>query len=597
MAEIKFNLLEVDLSTGTSKVVDVTADAKKYLAARGLASKYLFDLPAGIDPLDGANNILHFGVGPLTGLLGGQTVLSFINTINNWAGASVTGGSGGPQLVSAGYNAGLLVKGKAAKPCYILIYDDKVEVRDAADLWGKDLPATNNTLLPKLQAEFGQWFSTFVTSVAGEHMVRYAICSVDNMHSASKWGCGAVMGSKNLKAVAVRGTKGPDYADHQAVWDLIQQYAYAPVTMENKLSRSTYGIETAALSYYTGGAGVKNNHSFWEPVCDTYKTYQHTLPYKPWVTACPGCAFPCMVPYFRNDAKFGAMASKHYYDNTYGAAANCMLTMDDQDTITVLMDQWGMDGEELGGLMAWAMDLYEHGIITKADVGYELPWGDLNATMQLMKDIAFRSSKVGDALADGFYRAIKVFGEESRQYVAETHGCAIDTQDMRHKTRRSNITRYCCSHMGARKHGDYDSALREALTVCNSSAGPIASIWGSFDKGIAAWLNATCGWNITDVDVADYMKRNDSLSRAVSTKQGYNPIVDSTVCERFFVEKVPDKYGEMHGFTRDEFEAAIKKYYVETRGLSEQGLMLKSELQRLGLDFIIPVLEPMGQLA
>jgi aldehyde:ferredoxin oxidoreductase len=255
-----------------------------------------------------------------------------------------------------------------------------------------------------------------------------------------------------------------------------------------------------------------------------------------------------------------------------------------------------MDGEELGGLIAWTMDLYDNGIITKEDLGgIDLTWGNLDATLQFMKAVAYREGKAANAIADGFRRAYEVFGDESIWYAAETHGCAIDTQDMRFA--KGNITRYCCSHMGARKHGDENSPLYEALTMCSFWAGNIGTIWGSRNDGLANWINATTGWNVTADDVEDFRKRNDFFSRAVSHKQGYNPLVDTTVSERFFTEKPVSKYGTAHGFDQAEFDAAVKKYWVEVRGVSEQGLMLKSELERLGLDFIIPVLEPMGQLA
>jgi len=209
MTEIRFNLLEVDLTEGTSRVLDVTEDVKRYLGARGLANKLIWDLvPQGADPLS-ADNILHIGVGPLTGLIGTKTILSFISPLTGWAGRSAVSGDTGDQIVRAQYNAGILIKGKASKSVYLYIYDDRVEIRDASDLWGKWKQQTEVTLRDRLHQETGELFSILSIGPAGEHLVRYANVTTEFIHSASKWGCGAVMGSKNLKAIAVRGTRGP----------------------------------------------------------------------------------------------------------------------------------------------------------------------------------------------------------------------------------------------------------------------------------------------------------------------------------------------------------------------------------------------------
>jgi aldehyde:ferredoxin oxidoreductase len=217
MSEIKFSLLEVDLTKETSCVVDVTEDIKKYLGGRGLANKLIWDLvPQGADAL-APHNILHIGVGPLTGLVGTKTVLSFKSPLTGWAGRSTISSYFGEEIVKAQYNAGILITGKAKKPVYLYIYDDKVEIRDASDLWGKWKQETEVTLRDRLNQQTGEIFGVLCIGPAGENLVRYANASAEFVHSASKWGCGAVMGSKNLKAIAIRGTKGPLYADHRRV--------------------------------------------------------------------------------------------------------------------------------------------------------------------------------------------------------------------------------------------------------------------------------------------------------------------------------------------------------------------------------------------
>ena len=142
MSGITFNLLEVDLATGKSKVVDVTEDVKVYLGGCGLGSKLVWDLvPKGTDPLS-PGNVLHIGVGPITGLIGTKVSCSFLSPLTGWAGEASISGVIGDELMRANYNAGILVRGKASKPVYLFVYNDTVEIRDAVDLWGQYLVKT-----------------------------------------------------------------------------------------------------------------------------------------------------------------------------------------------------------------------------------------------------------------------------------------------------------------------------------------------------------------------------------------------------------------------------------------------------------------------
>ena len=179
MAEIRFNLLEVDLTQSTSKVIDVTDDVSKYLGARGLANKLIWDrVPPGTDPF-GAENILHIGVGPITGLVGTKTTLSFISPLTGWAGRSAVSGDIGDEIVRTQYNAGILITGKASRPVYV--YDDQVEIRDASDLWGQWKQKTEVNLRERLYQETGEMFAILCIGPAGENLVRYANATTEFM--------------------------------------------------------------------------------------------------------------------------------------------------------------------------------------------------------------------------------------------------------------------------------------------------------------------------------------------------------------------------------------------------------------------------------
>ncbi|MFC1860867.1 aldehyde ferredoxin oxidoreductase N-terminal domain-containing protein [Chloroflexota bacterium] len=599
MTEINFNLLEVDLTKETSRVVDVTEDIRKYLGGRGLANKLMWDLvPQGADPL-GEDNILHVGVGPITGLIGTKTILSFISPLTGWAGRSAISGNIGDEIVRAQYNAGILIRGKANKPVYLFIHDGKVEIRDAHDLWGMWKQKTEMTLSDRLEQEAGELFSILCIGPAGENLVRYANATTEFIHSASKWGCGAVMGSKNLKAIAVRGTEGPLYADHTKVWKLFRTYATSPITMAHKINESRWGHTLSMPSLLRqAGEGIKNNHLNYHEIVEQSDPHAHQLKYHIWTVGCPGCAAACKVPFFNNGPK-GSFAGEFRHDNTGGFNANIMLGYEDMTEISALIDELGMDGEELGGIVAWAMDLYEHGIISKDDLGgIDLRWGSVEATCELLKKIAYREGRAPAVLADGYRRAYPVFGKESEYLAWEVHGCSCPTYDLRNKGKLfmgegigglAFATNHTCARMGA----GLRNALTESATLCYFASPPFNKIWGMDEEYLCQLLNPVCGWSLSSKDISDFTLRNYYFNRCVSLREGYHPARDDYFPPRAFDEPVTDKYGNTWVWDREEFEREKKRHYVNLLKLTETGLPPRDALQKLGLDFVIPVLEPM----
>lgn len=587
------NLLEVDLTTGESRVIDVTEDVKLYLGARGLGDKLIWDLvPQGADALS-PENILHVGVGPLTGLIGTKTILSFKSPLTGWAGRSSVSSYIGEEIVNAHYNAGILIRGKSEKPVYLYVYNDVVEVRDASDLWGKWKQETEVGIRDRLKDETGENFGVLCIGPAGENLVRYANATTEFVHSASKWGCGAVMGSKNLKAIAVRGSKGPLYADHKKVWELFSTYAKSPKTALRKLTESRWGHSSSMPSLLRYAAeGIKNNHLGYHEIAQRSNYLEHQLKYYAWTDGCPGCAAACFVPFFKHSPR-GTFGGEFRHDNTGGFNANIMIGYEEMTEISSLEDELGMDGEELGGIVAWAMDLYEHGIISQEDLGgIDLKWGSVEATCQLLKKIAYKEGRAPAALAEGFRRAYAVFGEPSKWYAWEVHGCAAPTYDVRNKHVGWGLV-FGTSHNGARMGAGISAMMQEAVTCCYFALPPFVQIWGSENEVYRIFLNAVCGWDLNPKDVKDIALRNYYFNRCVSLREGYHPAKDDYLPPRAYDEPITDKYGQTWVWEHDEFETRKKSYYVETLELTDKGLPPREGLERLGLDFVIPTLEKM----
>jgi aldehyde:ferredoxin oxidoreductase len=591
MADIKFNLLEVDLTAGTSRVLDVTEEVKVYLGGSGLGAKLVWDLvPAGADPL-GPENILHIGVGPVTGLIGTKVSCSFLSPLTGWVGEASVSGCLGDELMRAHYNAGILVRGRAGKPVYLFVYNDRVEIRDASDLWGQYLLKTENTLRQRLYRETGQEFHALCIGPGGENLVRFANATSENVHSASNGGIGAVFGSKNLKAVLVKGTKTLPYADHNRVWELRKTYAMHPATMVHKRSEwGRYGANDgmrALLNY--GGDSFKNGHSSWDPIADKSDGYVHELSYRAWTHGCPGCASPCFQPYFKNTAR-GAFSGELRHGNTCGLCGNAMMGFDEVEEINSLLEELGVDAENVQGLMAWAMDLYQNGIITRADLGgIDLKWGDRDAALELLKKIVYKEGRAPAALAEGWWRAIETFGPESRWYAwCSSANQAVARYEPRNRQHGMGL-------QNGTGHGGGND-LFDSATMCLFAAFAFFEIWGPPQEVTRTFLAAAAGWELTFPQVVDISQRIAYLSRCISLREGFRPDKHAVIPQRAFEEAVTNKYGTTSIWTREEWADAMKKHYVQALKLTERGLPPKGELQRLGLDFVIPVLEPAGAL-
>ena len=593
MTETRFRMLDVDLTTEETRVVDVTEDVRMHLGARGLASKIFWErMPAGADPL-GPDNMLHVGVGPVTALIGCKTIFSFKSPLFGWKGRAAMSGYFGRELVNTPFNGGILVTGRADKPVYLLVLDDDVQIRDASDHWGEFKQRSEYGIRKELREETGEEFAVAVIGPAGENQVRYANITHEWFHSASKWGGGGVMGSKNLKAIAVRGKKGPDYADPAGVWEIFQHYFTHPAVKAHNYRERRFGHMTSMPTlYHAGGEGVKNNNLGWHDVCEESNAYKHELEYYLWTDGCPGCANPCFVPYFNSTPPYGPVAGEFRHDNTGCFNANILMGYQEMSYVTTLLDELGMDGEETGGIVAWAMELYERGIITREELGgIDLRWGSVEATDRLLRKIAYRED-LGDVLADGYKYAIPAIGKGCEKYAWHVHWCSCATYDMRRLP--DHAISYATSHNGARMGTGLRSALTEAATVCNFTASPASKIWGSLEEGVRQYVNAVCGWNISLDELNRIALRNYMLERCYCMREGYDPAIHTKIPDRAFEQPITNKHGESYVLDREDFGRRVKDYNVNALQLTEDGLPRKDLLRELGLDYVFPTLDQLG---
>lgn len=589
MAEHKFYMLEVDLTRRTSKAADMTEDVRKYLGGRGLGAKLLWDrVPKGTDPLSPAN-VLYFGIGPITGFWGGVTNVNAKSPLTLLHGEANMNGHFGAELARAGYGAGLLVTGKASAPCYLYIKNDQVEVRDASHLWGRLNQDCQHELEKELRKTLDdQNFQTLSIGPAGEHLVRNADVCHAFYHHGARLGMGAVMGSKNLKAVAVWGSRPPQYKTPDRLMQMVRETFLQGYPFKAQVRRWSHTVSMPDRYYHTV-EGIKNKQLGWDPICDLSNPSLLEQRYKIWNDSCSLCLAGCKVPYMRRDPP-GPLVGEMRHDNAGGWNANVMIPgYEAQVYLTPLLDNWGIDSEDVSGVVAWMLECYQRGIVTKKDLdSIELTWGNLEAICKLTKKIVYREG-IGDILAEGLKFAPAKICRGSEKYAMHSKGVAITSYEPRGSMQ--DAIGMAANPNGGQHHWRFSlhSLLMDSLTACVFLTGTLLSIFGGRERWAITALRNAYGWELTPEDLSDIASRLVLMERAYALREGHVPARDDILPERFFTEAIYDKYGGAHILDREQFLEHRRRAYLEL-GLDENGIPPKELLQKRGLEFTVPVL-------
>lgn len=588
---MKFSLLEIDLTASNHKVLDVTEDVRMYLGGRGLGAKLLWDrVPRGADPLS-PENILYFGVGPITGFFGSVTNVTAKSPLTLLRGESNMNGRFATELIYAGYSAGLLLTGKSDKPVYIFITDGHVQIRDAAHLWGKLNIEAQQILRKEIRQNLDdQRFAIATIGPAGENMVKNASICHDFYHHAARLGMGAVMGSKNVKAVVVHGTTPPDYANPEKAFGMLKTFFYEG--RDYKVRERRFGHSVSMPSrYYRGAEGIKNHQLGWHEICDLSNPLRLEQKYKVWNDGCIGCHVGCKVPYMVREQPLGPCVGELRHDNAGGWNANVMIPgYDTQAYLTPLVDNLGLDSEDVSGVVAWMMECYERGLITREDLdGIDLTWGNLKAICELLLKIAYRKG-IGDILSRGLRLAPEKIGKDSRKYAMTHKGVAITSYELRGSL--EDALGIAVNPCGELHHARalHPAVAFDSLTACVFLEAVLPKIFGSLANWAIRMLNATCGWEITQQDWDNLIQRATLMERCYSLREGYVPTRDDWLPDRFFEETIYTKYGEAKILNRTEFLEEREKWYLDLE-LSKEGLPTRELLEKLKMKFVIPVLE------
>jgi len=435
-------MLFVDLTKGNHEVLALAEGmAKQYIGGYGIGARILFErMKPGSDAL-GPDNILGFATGPLTGtgalLSGRYTIVCKSPVTGGWNDAN-SGGHFGPELKKAGFDA-VFVHGASETPVYVWINDGKVEIKDATHMWGKDVLQTEAAL----KTELGDnRLRAAMIGPAGEKLSLIAAIINDGHRAAGRGGCGAVMGSKRLKAVVVRGTGTVSVADpeklKEANQDILNTIKNGPGA-HIAAAFSTFGTTMlTTASAISGDSPVKNWGGvgivdYGEEAAKNFDGHIMDAKYRVRKYACANCPLGCGAIYEVKDGRWPVGETGRPEYETCSAFGSLMLN----DNLEALLkcnhicNTYGIDTISAGATVAWAIECFENGILTKGDTGgLELRWRNAEAIVRATEEMADQSTEFGKLLALGSAKAAEKI-RKGTEYLVTVKGIELPMHDPR----------------------------------------------------------------------------------------------------------------------------------------------------------------------
>ena len=609
-------LLRIDLSNRTITEEDIPESKhRKYLGGAGLATKYLWDeVPAGADPL-GPENRLIFMAGSLTGVVAPSTgrfsVVAKSPQTGIWGQAN-SGGRWGVDFKKCGYD-GIIFEGASAKPVCLVVEDNKAELIDAEDLWGKNVPETTALLKEKL----GDKFNIACIGPAGEKLVKYAAIMNDLGRAAGRCGLGAVMGSKNLKAIAVRGgIRTPVSEPEELKVHSKKQYELLDEAML-KMAMQAFGTSVVLdLVSVRGGFPTRNWQSGVFEQSDDINGPAISDNILTKNVTCFACPIECGRGTEISKGKYAGNKGEGPEYETVGTFGG-MCFINDLEAITMagyLCNDYGIDTISAGSTIAFAMECYEKGILTDSDTGdIAINFGDPDIIVDLVHLIAQREG-IGDLLAEGTMRMSEKLGQGSENFAMHVKGLELPAYDSR-AVQMTGLT-YATANRG----GDHITAYVQGPTFVDAPfliiedseiSDPLVADPGevrvavdledmltTFDcvgackfMGICLdaddWVklvNLVTGWDFNTTEYRQAGERVYNLARAFSNREGLTAAGD-TLPKRLLEEPMPEGPAEGHV---NELSILLDQYYLLRGWDKKTGKPTADKLRELGLEEVIP---------
>lgn len=595
---------------------------KNYLGGRGLGAYYLFrELAPKTDPL-GPDNVIIFATSVITGIpVAGMSRCSIVSKspLTGGFGEAEAGGFFGSELKAAGFDA-LIVEGRSTSPVYVFVHDGEVEFKDASAMWGMTTKEAQTEIRKQLNERLAR---IALIGPSGETLARYACVLNDLKFAHGRGGLGAVMGSKKLKAVAVRGDKRPELKDAEAIQKIAKWMAAHWKEFPGAVTRSTYGTADAVMPLETAGIlPTRNFHggSFVRAKDVSGETMAATILSR--TDGCYACQLRCKrevtaaEPY-ETEPEYGGPE----YETIVAFGPLCEVA--DLGAISKaneLCNAYGLDTISTGNAIAFAIECFENGIITKRDTGgIELRYGSADTVLRLVDMIAHRQG-IGGVLAEGVKRASEKIGKGSDRFALHTKGKEIPMHDPRGKTGVGlgyAVSPSGADHMQAahdpvfRRPTKFMDMLGITAGVDPHDLGPekvrlffYAHLWwglldclgackfvfvphnaGVLDpRHLVEMVNASTGWETSLWSLMKASERALNLARAFNVREGFTAS-DDTLPERFFEEI---QFGSSKGakLEREQFNRALQLYYEMMGWNRSTGVPTAAKLHELDLGWI-----------
>jgi aldehyde:ferredoxin oxidoreductase len=595
------------LSTGKTVISPLKEEmAKKYIGGIGLGMYLLIEnSQPGIDPFS-PDNPLILATGPLSGTIAptGGNGHAFVSKspLTNGLGEAKSHGFFGAELKRAGYDAVIFEK-RAEKPVYVWIDDDSIQLLDAKHLLGKSPQDTEDII----KEDLGDYYIRVAAiGLAGEKLSRVACIINDKTRAAGRTGMGAVMGSKNLKAIAVRGTKDVTVAKLDEFIEFVKmlhERMKGPATVKYR----TLGTPLNVLVHNSLGALPTRNFTNAvfegaELVSGEYLNERFVAK----IDGCSSCAMRCEHLAAVSEGPYKGTVTRVEYEPLWAFGPHC--GVDRLDAIIKAMDlcnYYGLDSLSTGNIVGFAMDCYEHGILTKEDTeGLELEFGNAEAMIEIVHKIGKREG-LGDILAEGVKRAAEKIGKGAEKYANHIKGLEMTGYDIRGL--KTAAIGYAVSFRGAdhNRHGAYAIDLKgtvdrfkvekgrskyvidiedlyaiiDSLIVCKFSRG----VYYKEFEDLAKYYSLVTGIEVTPNELRKAGERINNLGRLFNIREGFTR-KDDHLPPKVMSTPIPDNTVSKGSYiTQKELDFMLDDYY-EHRGWTKEGVPTLEKLKDLGME-------------
>ncbi len=604
-------ILEVDLTRGEFKSWEVDPGfARKYIGGRGFTSRFNYDLnPKDLDPLS-PENTLVFAAGGLSGapmLSSARFQVGARSPLTGILGDGNCGGFFAASFRRTGYST-IIFKGKSEKPVYLAIDDDQVALRDAGHLWGKDTHETTETIQRELGSED---FKVAAIGPAGENLVLIAGVVADKDHLAARTGLGAVMGSKNLKAVAVRASKPFPVKNPDVFKQLAVELAKLQANDARSADFTRRGTLGTLMDHHTEIGGTNTMNFQYGQFAGKKKIDGEALinSYLVRTAGCYRCSVKCDRVSEVNEGEFAgtkvggpeyctAAAFGSGVGNDYLAA---ILKGND------LADRYGLDTLDLGGVLAFAFELFQRDILTtKETEGLDLTWGNYHTMLELVRKIAYREGYLGETLAHGVRGAADIIGKNSIRYAVQVKGMTpapLDARAVQVYNFRYAVSPRGADHLRISAPGaygldalPYDEAasklyywesiitMPDLMGICKF---PYTYYAETVEKTLQKMLtlvpglySAATGFDFDGEELIETSQRINNLERAYNARLGLTS-KDDILPPRFTEDPMPEGPAKGKVYTILE---PIKAAWYQAHGWNpETGIPRRAKLEELGL--------------